>query len=223
MSKIKMVELDDAKGATKDLYDASTAMIGRVPHSVRVLGNIPMVSKFFLLFSAVMQREGAGSYLSSKIKEIVIIKTSQVNGCDYWLAHNTALGQAAGITDEQVSSIVSDDYMDSSILSDREKAAVLWAEHVTKNTARSRDDVFEVVKKSFSDNEIVELTLMCGTFNLWNRFMDSLGIQVEDQSEVDKIKKSVYLSPDKVKAFLETMLENWPTEFPVPDSSAPKE
>ena len=74
MSKIKMVELDDAKGATKDLYDASTAMIGRVPHSVRVLGNIPMVSKFFLLFSAVMQREGAGSYLSSKIKEIVIIK-----------------------------------------------------------------------------------------------------------------------------------------------------
>ena len=64
---------------------------------------------------------------------------------------------------------------------------------------------------------------MCGTFNLWNRFMDSLGIQVEDQSEVDKIKKSVYLSPDKVKAFLETMLENWPAEFPVPDSSAPKE
>ena len=40
---------------------------------------------------------------------------------------------------------------------------------------------------------------------------------------VDKIKKSVYLSPDKVKAFLETMLENWPAEFPVPDSSAPRE
>jgi hypothetical protein len=36
-----------------------------------------------LLFNATMQREGAGSVLSCKLKEMVIIKTSQVNACNY--------------------------------------------------------------------------------------------------------------------------------------------
>ena len=54
--------------------------------------------------------------------------------------------------------------MDSNLLSEREKAAVLWAEHVTKNTARSRDDVFERVRSIFDEQEIVELTMICGLF-----------------------------------------------------------
>ena len=41
--------------------------------------------------------------------------------------------------------------MESKLLNDREKAAVLWAEHVTNNTARSRDDVFEQVRARFNE------------------------------------------------------------------------
>jgi alkylhydroperoxidase family enzyme len=41
--------------------------------------------------------------------------------------------------------------MESDLLTDREKAAVLWAEHVTLNTARSRDDVFEIVRGRLND------------------------------------------------------------------------
>ena len=55
--------------------------------------------------------------------------------------------------------------MGSNLLTEREKAAVLWAEHVTKNTARSRDDVFERVRSIFDEQEIVELTMICGLFN----------------------------------------------------------
>ncbi|MBF0277232.1 MAG: carboxymuconolactone decarboxylase family protein [SAR324 cluster bacterium] len=132
------------------------------------------------------------------------------------MAHNTSLGQAAGISEEQIQAIGSDEYMDSPLLSAREKAAVLWAEHVTKNTARSRDDVFEEVKKHFSEQEIVELTLMSGFFNLFNRLMDSLRIPVELPDEVDKIKRSVHLDPDNVKKYFQNVLDNWPDKFPVP-------
>ena len=54
--------------------------------------------------------------------------------------------------------------MDSPHLSAREKRAVLWAEHVTKNTARDRDDVYKMVREEFSEEEIIELTLMSGIF-----------------------------------------------------------
>ncbi|NQV54375.1 MAG: carboxymuconolactone decarboxylase family protein, partial [Rhodospirillales bacterium] len=49
--------------------------------------------------------------------------------------------------------------MTSNELSRRERAAVLWAEHVTKNTARDRDDVFAQVREEFEETEIVELTM----------------------------------------------------------------
>ncbi|MDA1001030.1 MAG: carboxymuconolactone decarboxylase family protein [bacterium] len=110
--------------------------------------------------------------------------------------------------------------MESLHLSPRERAAVLWAEHVTKNTARDRDDVFEEVRKHFSEAELVDLTLMSGFFNMFNRFMDSIRIPVEAQGEVDKIKKSVQLDPGKVKNYLKEMVTSWPEAFPEPDGEA---
>ncbi|MFC1491886.1 carboxymuconolactone decarboxylase family protein [Nitrospinota bacterium] len=106
--------------------------------------------------------------------------------------------------------------MDSLLLLPREKAAVLWAEHVTNNTARNRDDVFEEVRRHFDDAEIVELTLMSGIFNMFSRFMDSLRVPVEVSAEVDKIKTSVHLDPANVKVYFESVIRNWPEEFPAP-------
>jgi len=83
MSRIKHIELDEAEGEVSKLYDAVTIMLGRVPHSYRVLAHSPLVAKMLLPFNAVMQREGAGSILTTKLKEMVVIKTSHVNGCDY--------------------------------------------------------------------------------------------------------------------------------------------
>jgi hypothetical protein len=96
---------------------------------------------------------------------------------------------------------------------------VLWAEHVTRNSARSRDDVYEELRTHFSEAEIVELTLICGFFNMFNRFMDSLQIPVEAQGEVDKIKRSLILDPGKVRTYFQTVLENWPTSFPDPSAA----
>ncbi len=107
--------------------------------------------------------------------------------------------------------------MDSSLLNDREKAAVLWAEHVTKNTARSRNDIFEHVRSIFNEQEIVELTMITGLFNFRNRYMDSLQIPLEPIEEVDKIKNTGRLDTNKLKAYLEHVLKNWPEEFPEPN------
>ena len=112
--------------------------------------------------------------------------------------------------------IGSDDFLDSDLLTAREKAAVLWAEHVTRNTARERDDIFDAVRREFSEEEVVELTMISGLFNFFNRFMDSLKIPLEDQSEVNKIKKSVCLEPAKLHAYLHAMLGEWPEDFPEP-------
>ncbi|MBT3822153.1 MAG: carboxymuconolactone decarboxylase family protein [Nitrospinaceae bacterium] len=104
--------------------------------------------------------------------------------------------------------------MDSPHLSPRERAAVLWAEHVTLNTAKARDDVFEEVHRLYSDAEVVELTMVITYFNMRNRFQDALRIPLETDGRVERISKSLHQKTDDMKNYFAGLAENWPEEFP---------
>ena len=107
--------------------------------------------------------------------------------------------------------------MESPLLTKREKAAVLWAEHVTHNTARHRDDVYDLVRESFDESEVVELTMITAFFNMNNRYNDSLKIRLEAEDHIARIKGSERLDPNKVRNYLQTILDNWPEEMPGPN------
>jgi hypothetical protein len=83
MSRIKMVDLNIDDQEIQNMFTAVTAMLGRVPNSYRTLARSPLVAKMLIPFNAVVQREGAGSVLSTKLKEMVVIKTSHINACNY--------------------------------------------------------------------------------------------------------------------------------------------
>jgi|TARA_B100000315_G_scaffold260478_1_gene322230 alkylhydroperoxidase family enzyme len=83
MSRIDLVDLDIDDNEIQNMFTAVTAMLGRVPNSYKVLARSPLVAKMLVPFNAVVQREGAGSVLSTKLKEMVVIKTSHINECSY--------------------------------------------------------------------------------------------------------------------------------------------
>jgi AhpD family alkylhydroperoxidase len=213
MARIPVINPENAPDELKHFYEAVTGLVGRVPNAYRTMAHAPYLSMLFLPFQAANQREWPGVRMSGKIKEMVIIKTSHINGCEYCYAHNTALGEAAGITHDQVIAISSDDYLTSDLFDARERAAIEWAEHMTKNTAASRDDVYERVAAVYNEAEIVELTLICSMFNMINRFNDSLKLTIEDQSEVDKIRGTVHIDPANIKTYLRWLADNWPDDF----------
>jgi len=215
MARIPLIEPEAVDGELDEFYGAVTDMIGRVPNSLRTLAHAPYLAMLMLPFTATAQREWPGVRLSGRIKEMVVIKTSHINGCEYCYAHNTSLGEAAGITHEQIIDISSDDYMASDRFDEREKAALLWAEHVTRNSARERGDAYEQVKAQFSDAEMVELTLICAVFNMINRINDSLAIDIEVQPEIDRIKGSLVLDPQRVGTYLHWLADHWPSDFDV--------
>ena len=81
--RIRLIRDDELTGETRNLFDALIAMMGRIPNSYRVLARVPKLAKLLIPFNAAMQRQGAGSILTTKIKEMVVIKTSHLNGCRY--------------------------------------------------------------------------------------------------------------------------------------------
>ncbi len=130
-----------------------------------------------------------------------------------------SLGRVAGITDEQLEVIQGNEYMNSDLLTAREKATLLWTEHVTLNTAKNRDDVYNEVAAVFSEAEIVEMTTVCAFRNMRNRMHDSLHLDPDPPAGAEAVGAGSQVSPDALKAYLQHLLDNWPEEFP----KAPKE
>lgn len=92
---------------------------------------------------------------------------------------------------------------------------MLWAEHVAKNTARKRDDVYAEAKQHFTDAELVELTGVCGLFALLNRFQDSLHLPIEDPHVIDRIRRSARVDHNRIRDYIGLLIENWPARHPV--------
>ena len=122
-----------------------------------------------------------------------------------------------GFEDELIEDI-SGDYLASARFSDAEKAAMDWAEILTERHYRREpgkpdvaSDAMDDLKKHYDDAQIVEITMVSGFFNFWNRFTDGLAIDIEDHPVMDLFKKSTAIDPDAYVAF---MRDCWWREAP---------
>jgi AhpD family alkylhydroperoxidase len=108
------------------------------------------------------------SSLEPGLIELVKTRASQINGCAYCLQMHTRDARAHGETEERLYLLSA--WEESPLYTERERAALAWTDAVTL-VAQTHvpDNVFETLRKQFSDEEIAKLTLLVGTINLWNR------------------------------------------------------
>ena len=110
----------------------------------------------------------AGSGLEKALIELVKTRASQINGCAFCVHMHTKDARALGETEERL--YVLSAWRESPLYTDRERAALAWTESVTLvSQTNVPDDVYEQVRGSFSDEEIVKLTMLVATINAWNR------------------------------------------------------
>jgi len=107
--------------------------------------------------------------LEASLIELVQMRVSQINGCAYCLDMHSKDARAAGETEQRL-------YMlagwreASSIYSERECAAFGWAEAVTHLGANGvPDEIYQRALASFSEEELLNLTLAITLINTWNR------------------------------------------------------
>jgi alkylhydroperoxidase family enzyme len=91
------------------------------------------------------------------------------------------LGQALGLTDAEFNALSDDNYRESSLFNEREKAAMWWSEAMTLNTAKKDDVVWSELRRLFTDVEIVEISYACSMFNMINRLNDSFRTELEPE------------------------------------------
>ena len=110
----------------------------------------------------------SGCGLDAKLLDLLRLRVSQINGCAYCLDMHWKELRAAGEPEQRLYGL--DAWRESPYYTDRERAALAWAEAVTRITeGRVADDVFEEAHQHFNDEELANLTLAVGAINVWNR------------------------------------------------------
>lgn len=215
-ARVPMLDPNMAKGESARFFEASQLLFGGVSNAIRMWAHIPHVAKLILPFQSVMEHDGAGNILPITLKMMALVRTGYLNSAAYSVAHRRAAGRVAGLTEGQLDELAADGCADSCHFSPRERAAVLWAEHVASNTAKRRDDVFDQLKLHFIDKEIVELTGVCAMGNQMDRIYNALRLPLESEREIEALHRTTRLDAGRVKTYLETLIAHWPMGFPVP-------
>ena len=122
-----------------------------------------LIKAMFALGAPVAQ-----SGLDPKLIDLINFRVSQINGCAYCLDMHSKDLRAAGETEQRLYMLEA--WREAPIYSERERAALAWAEAVTLLTNKDvPDDVFEQARAQFTEQELATLTLAVVAINGWNR------------------------------------------------------
>jgi AhpD family alkylhydroperoxidase len=103
--------------------------------------------------------------IEPKLEHLVDFRVSQINGCAYCLDMHWKDAISQGESEQRLYGLNA--WRESPYYSARERAAFAWAEAVTR--AHVPDEVYAEAKTQFSDEELIDLTIIVTTINTWNR------------------------------------------------------
>ena len=109
----------------------------------------------------------AKSGLETALIELVKIRASQINGCAYCIDMHTQDARAGGETEQRIYALSA--WRETPFFTDRERAALAWAEAVTRIGEGVHDPLFEATRVHFDEKELVDLTWAIAAINAWNR------------------------------------------------------
>lgn len=105
------------------------------------------------------------SSIEKQLLELVDFRVSQINSCAYCLDMHAKEARAIGETEQRLYGLSA--WREAPYYTQREIAALAWAEALT--ACNVPDTIYNEVKKEFSDDEMIDLTLAITAINTWNR------------------------------------------------------
>jgi AhpD family alkylhydroperoxidase len=131
-----------------------------------------------------------GGILPVPLKEMVRVYISTAHECGYCSTVRSTIAQREGLTEEKLMSVV--DFENSRLLDEREKAALRFARTFkSSDDGIDSDEVYADVKAHFTDEEIIELALLCAQTDGVGKFARSLQMRTWGEAcELQPLLKS---------------------------------
>lgn len=115
-----------------------------------------------------LERFLASSRIERPLRDLVKVRSSILNGCAYCIDMHTKDARAGGESEQRLYALAA--WPEAPFFTQRERAALAWTDAVTL-VAKTHvaDEAFAAAREQFSEEELVDLTMVVVTINGWNR------------------------------------------------------
>jgi AhpD family alkylhydroperoxidase len=115
-----------------------------------------------------MGKSTEGSGLDKTIVELAKLRVSQINNCAFCLQIHVNVSRRLSVPQDKLDLVAT--WHEAGIFSEKECAALAWAETLTRLADRGvPDEAYEAVRKHFSEDEVIALSVAIANINAWNR------------------------------------------------------
>ncbi len=172
MPRIRAITYEEAAPAAREIFDKYQKERGNIPNMFRTAAYRPEILRTMIAhFRAIMESGTVGI----KLKELVAVRTSQINRCDYCVASHAQVAQRFGWNEEQLADLAN--FRTRSDFTPREKTALELAERESLDSHNVDDDFWARLREHFDEGEIIELAATIGLFNYFTRFNNALRLE----------------------------------------------
>jgi len=171
MARISLVEPEQHPELEPVLAKIRSGRPGNIINVYKLLLHTPAIAEIWLdLINAVRWKVD----LDGRLREIVIIRIGYLNRCSYVVNQHVPLHSAPeGLTQAECDGLA--DWRATDKFSPRERAALSFTDASTRDVDVP-EPVFEELRQHFNERQIVELTVLVGTYNMHTRMCQALKI-----------------------------------------------
>jgi AhpD family alkylhydroperoxidase len=168
MSRVSLVEASQAPLSSRSFYAKGDPgpIISSMAHVPELLGQAaPFIGAIF-----------GPSAVSARLKEIVVLRTSARLRCRYCIQTHMAVALDAGLSRDEVLALRGEGPAASAFSDPRELALLEWTDALAAGSEPIDDHLSAKVRETFTEPEIVELTLLSGATIMLNRYCTALNL-----------------------------------------------
>jgi AhpD family alkylhydroperoxidase len=177
MPRLRYIADSEKTPHASELIEAAKRTGAPDPRVVSVMTRSPLGIAWVEYWNKLLYQ----GVLPHKLKEMCRIKISVAHQCGYCSTVRSNVAKAQGLTEEIINDLL--EYADSGRLSEREKAALHYADLFKQGEhAIDKDSVYADLAKHFSDEEIIELGLFCAEVDGVGKFVKSLNVLSWDEA-----------------------------------------
>ena len=175
MVRVKSLDTETVTKEAKAIFAEIEGAFGMVPNLFRTYAHFPpLLEANWNKVKAVMMQGN----LSRKLKETIAVLVSKDNSCSYCVAAHSGALKAIGVTDEEIEHIKED--LDAADFNQKERALIAFARKANQEPLRITDDEFSALHRAgASDAEIIEALGVMEVFTAFNKFLDSLQVEID--------------------------------------------
>ena len=160
-------------------YASARRMYGRPLEPTQVIAHHrPLLAGFGVMGLA---SERFSNAVDRELKDLAMLRASQLIGCEWCLDFGSWLAQRAGAPEEKLRELSR--WRESDRFDDRERLVLEYTDTMTRTPVEVPDELFARLREHFDARQTVELTMAIALENLYSRFNWAMGIEGEGFSE----------------------------------------